>query len=156
MAHAIMVKHFKHSSCFHMRFNINKSCSNRLPLKPNRERIVETYNILSAKPSMCIDFGGRQPALAFGMLETPSLGPRCPWTSISARSPPEPQLSRRQAAGAGENGPYRCLKILDDKGTPKGNHLGTPIWAWSHIQRPKKGQKVGFGQECVTRVVKVL
>ena len=24
MAGAIMVKHFKHSSCFHMRFNINK------------------------------------------------------------------------------------------------------------------------------------
>ena len=24
MACAIMVKHFKHSSCFHMRFNINK------------------------------------------------------------------------------------------------------------------------------------
>ena len=27
MACAIMVKHFKHSSCFHMRFNINKFIS---------------------------------------------------------------------------------------------------------------------------------
>ena len=33
MAGAIMVKHFKHSSCFHMRFNINKK-TNKPIVKP--------------------------------------------------------------------------------------------------------------------------
>ena len=30
MAHAIMVKHSTHSSCFHMRFNINKECADNM------------------------------------------------------------------------------------------------------------------------------
>ena len=46
MAGAIMVKHFKHSSCFHMRFNINKMC----------RRVASPMCPLKRKEGACIEY----------------------------------------------------------------------------------------------------